>query len=76
MKVLIVDDNPKSMATAKVHLIKEELEVLCVEDGKNPLEVAQQNKPDLIILDIDMPDIFYGTKPTGNNLKCKLFTAS
>lgn len=57
MKVLIVDDDPKIMAIAKAHLMKEELEVLCVEDGTSSLEVAKQDKPDLILLDIDMPDI-------------------
>lgn len=55
MKVLIVDDNPKIMAIAKAHLKKERLEVLCVEDGKSALESARQEKPDLIILDVDMP---------------------
>ena len=57
MKVLIVDDNPKIMAIAKVHLKKESLEVLCVEDGKSALELAHQEKPDLILLDVDMPDM-------------------
>jgi signal transduction histidine kinase len=57
MKVLIVDDNPKIMAIAKAHLKKEYLEVLCVEDGKSALESARQKKPDLILLDVDMPDM-------------------
>ncbi|GAX61101.1 multi-sensor signal transduction histidine kinase [Candidatus Scalindua japonica] len=57
MKVLIVDDNPKIMAIAKVHLKKESLEVLCVEDGKRALESAHREKPDLILLDVDMPEM-------------------
>lgn len=57
MKVLIVDDNPKIMAIARVHLKKESLEVLCVEDGKSALESARQEKPDLVLLDVDMPDM-------------------
>ncbi len=57
MKVLIVDDNPKIMAIAKVHLKKEGLEVICVEDGKSALESVRQEKPDLILLDVDMPDL-------------------
>ncbi len=55
MKVLIVDDNPKIMAIAKAHLKKESLDVFCVEDGKNALESVRQEKPDLILLDVDMP---------------------
>ena len=57
MKVLIVDDNQKIMAIAKVHLKKEYLEVLCAEDGKNALKLARQEEPDLILLDVDMPDM-------------------
>ena len=57
MKVLIVDDNTKIMAIAEVHLKKEGLEVLCVEDGKSALESARQEKPDLILLDVNMPDM-------------------
>ncbi len=57
MKILIVDDNPKIMAIAKVHLKKEGLEVLCVESGKSALESAKQEKPDLVLLDVDMPDM-------------------
>ncbi|MBC8549154.1 MAG: hybrid sensor histidine kinase/response regulator [Candidatus Brocadiales bacterium] len=57
MKVLIVDDNPKIMAIAKVHLKKESLEVLCVEDGKSALVSARQEKPDLVLLDVEMPDM-------------------
>ncbi len=57
MKILIIDDNPKIMAVAKVHLKKEHLDVICMEDGKSGLESARLEKPDLILLDVDMPDM-------------------
>ncbi len=57
MKVLIVEDNPKIVAIAKVHLKKDQLEVFEAEDGKSALKSALQNKPDLILLDIDLPDM-------------------
>lgn len=57
MKVLIVDDNPKALAIAKARLKKEMLEILCVENGKRCVEIARKEKPDLILLDVDMPDI-------------------
>jgi signal transduction histidine kinase len=57
MKVLIVDDNPKITAVAKVHLKKEHLDVISVEDGNSGLESARSEKPDLILLDVDMPDM-------------------
>lgn len=57
MKVLIVDDNPKALAIAKARLKKEMLEIFCVENGKQCVEIARKEKPDLILLDVDMPDI-------------------
>ena len=57
MKVLIVDDNPKALAIAKARLKKEMLEILCVENGKRCVEITRKEKPDLILLDVDMPDI-------------------
>ena len=57
MKVLIVDDNPKASIIAKARLAKEGLDITCVEDGKNALAAARQDKPDLILLDIDMPEM-------------------
>ncbi len=57
MKVLIVDDNPKASVIAKARLAKEKLDIICVEDGKSALAAARQNKPDLILLDIDMPEM-------------------
>ncbi|MFQ5686098.1 MAG: response regulator [Candidatus Scalindua sp.] len=57
MKVLIVDDNPKALTIAKARLKKEKLEILCVENGKRCVEIARKEKPDLILLDVDMPDV-------------------
>jgi signal transduction histidine kinase len=57
MKVLIVDDNPKALAIAKARLKKEMLEIFCVENGKRCMEIARKEKPDLILLDVDMPDM-------------------
>ncbi len=56
MKVLIVDDSPKALAIAKARLKKEMLEIFCIEDGKRCIEIARREKPDLILLDVDMPD--------------------
>ncbi len=57
MKVLIIDDSPDALAVAKAHLIKENLEVLCADGGEAGLQAATQHKPDLILLDVNMPDI-------------------
>jgi len=57
MKVLIVDDSPEALAIAKTRLLKENLEVVCAGGGQSGLSVAATEKPDLILLDINMPDM-------------------
>ena len=57
MKVLIVDDSPDALVVAKARLLKEGLEVICADGGGTGLEAAKQHKPDLILLDVNMPDI-------------------
>lgn len=57
MKVLIVDDSPDALALAKARLGKEGHELLFADGGKAGLEKAAQEKPDLVLLDLDMPDM-------------------
>ena len=58
MKVLIIDDSPEAIAVAKVRLAKEDnLIVLCAEGGSRGLEMLRTERPDLVLLDVDMPDI-------------------
>lgn len=57
MKVLIVDDSPDALALAKARLGKEGLELVCAGGGKAGLAAAQRERPDLILLDVDMPDM-------------------
>lgn len=57
MKVLIIDDDPDALEVAKARLTKEELEIVCAEGGFLGLKAARQEDPDLILLDLDMPDI-------------------
>ena len=57
MKTLIIDDCPDALAVAKARLAKENLDVLCAGGGKEGLEMARRERPDLILLDLDMPDM-------------------
>jgi two-component system cell cycle response regulator len=57
MKILIVDDNPDALVIAKTRLKKECDKIICAEGGKVGLELAKREMPDLILLDIDMPDM-------------------
>lgn len=57
MKVLIVDDSPDALALAKARLAKEGLELIFAGGGIAGLADARREKPDLILLDVDMPDM-------------------
>jgi diguanylate cyclase (GGDEF)-like protein len=57
LKILIIDDSPDSLNIAKARLAKECVEIFCAEGGITGLEVARREIPDLILLDVDMPDM-------------------
>jgi two-component system, cell cycle response regulator len=57
MKILIIDDNPDALLIAKTRLKKECENIICAEGGKAGLRIAKREIPDLILLDIDMPDM-------------------
>jgi diguanylate cyclase (GGDEF)-like protein len=57
MKILIIDDNPDALEVAKARLAKECADIVCAEGGLAGLEAARREKPDLVLLDLDMPDI-------------------
>ncbi len=57
MKVLIIDDSPDARAVAKARLKKEGLSIVCSNGGETGLRSARADKPDLILLDVDMPDM-------------------
>jgi len=57
VKVLIIDDDPDALEVAKARLTKEGLDIVCVQGGVLGLKAARREEPDLILLDLDMPDI-------------------
>jgi two-component system, cell cycle response regulator len=57
LKILVVDDSPDSLKIAKARLSKECLEIFCADGGLPGLELARRELPDLILLDVDMPDM-------------------
>ena len=57
MKILIIDDNPDALEVARMRLATECVDIVCALGGTAGLEAARQEKPDLILLDLDMPDI-------------------
>ncbi len=54
-RVLVVDDEPDLVQMMKLRLEADGYEVLTASDGQGGLQRAQNEKPDLIILDLMMP---------------------
>ncbi len=56
-RVLIADDEPKVVSIVRSYLQKDGYQVFEAIDGKRALEVFRREKPDLVILDIMMPEV-------------------
>jgi len=54
-KILVIDDETAIVKLIKFHLEKKKYKVFTAHDGQRGLEMAFEHKPDLIILDINMP---------------------
>ena len=56
-RILVVDDEEKITNLIKNYLEKEGFEVFTADGGKKALELFDTKNPDLIVLDLMMPDI-------------------
>ncbi len=56
-KVLVVDDQPTDVVVLARELARHGYEVLKAYNGPQALEVARSGRPDLILLDLVMPDM-------------------
>lgn len=56
-RILIVDDTPVNLRLFEAKLTAEYFEVLTAGDGPTGLEAADREQPDLILLDVMMPDM-------------------
>jgi CheY-like chemotaxis protein len=56
-KILVVDDQPINVQLLKRKLEREKLDVLTANNGLEALEQVRVHKPDLILLDMMMPDM-------------------
>jgi two-component system alkaline phosphatase synthesis response regulator PhoP/two-component system response regulator VicR len=56
-KILVVDDEKPIVRLVQVNLEHAGYEVVTAYDGKEALEKVEQEKPDLIILDVMMPQM-------------------
>jgi two-component system cell cycle response regulator DivK len=54
-KILIVEDNPQNMRLVEMALSAERYSLLEATNGEEALEVAKKERPDLIIMDVQLP---------------------
>lgn len=55
-KVLYIEDNEYNRLLVKRVLMVEDIEILEAEDGKTGIEIARKENPDLILMDINLPE--------------------
>ncbi len=56
-KVLVVDDEPDTLELVKLVLESAGFKTLLATSGREALKLAEASKPDLVLLDIMMPDM-------------------
>ncbi len=56
-RILVVDDEPKYVYIIQLNLEARGYEVLVAHDGQMAIELANGHNPDLVVLDIRMPDM-------------------
>jgi two-component system alkaline phosphatase synthesis response regulator PhoP len=55
--ILVVDDEPKITDLVRDYLLRAGFQVLTAGDGRDALAAARTRKPDLVIVDLGLPDI-------------------
>jgi phosphate regulon transcriptional regulator PhoB len=56
-KILVVEDEPDIRKLVHYNLAQERFKVLEAEDGEKALKIARHEKPDLIVLDLMLPNL-------------------
>lgn len=56
-KILIVDDEPNILMSLEYAFKKQNFEVFIARDGSEALEILEHRIPDIVLLDIMMPNV-------------------
>src|SRR5687767_13258754 len=57
MKILVVEDDARSRTLLVKYLVAKGHDVIAAEDGRNAVDVARGSGPDLILLDVNLPEV-------------------
>ena len=55
--ILVVDDEPKIVKQAQDYLLRSGFRVLTAGDGRTALAAARHERPDLVVLDLNLPEM-------------------
>ena len=55
-RLLLVDDEPTNLQVLR-HILQADYRLLFATDGERALQVAREQRPDLVLLDIMMPNL-------------------
>ncbi len=56
-KILVVDDDPKTVDLLRLYLERDGYQVLVAYDGRQALDLARGRRPDLLLLDLMLPAV-------------------
>jgi two-component system KDP operon response regulator KdpE len=56
-RILIVDDEPQILRALRINLKARQYDVITASDGATALDSARAGRPDLVILDLGLPDL-------------------
>jgi two-component system, OmpR family, KDP operon response regulator KdpE len=57
IRVLVVDDEPQILRALRIHLAARGYQVSTASDGAGALRAAAADPPDLVVLDLGLPDV-------------------
>lgn len=77
-KIMIIEDDPKLAAYLESYIRKYNFEVIAVDYFENILESFQEHKPDLVLLDVNLPyfDGFYWCRQIRTESICPIIFIS
>jgi two-component system KDP operon response regulator KdpE len=56
-RILVVDDEPQILRALRINLIARKYDVVTASDGTRALESTRNDRPDIVVLDLGLPDI-------------------
>ena len=56
-RILVIDDEPQLLRTLRINLTARRYEVVVAADGATALDLAAKHPPDVVVLDLGLPDM-------------------